>query len=140
MASAWVQRTVAGGGSTPRSTFADVFVKGAPDRVVDMCGSWLRPDGSEAPMSRADREAALKATDSMARRGLRTIAIAQSRVRVGADGGPVEGGDEEAHAGSNGHGSGDEDDEGGVDAVARKWKQALVVAKYEEGEEGEGED
>jgi magnesium-transporting ATPase (P-type) len=53
-----------------------VYVKGAPERLVEMCGSMLGPDG-EVPL---DAEAVRAAADDMARRGLRVLAMAHGRL------------------------------------------------------------
>ncbi|HLU32876.1 MAG TPA: HAD-IC family P-type ATPase [Natronosporangium sp.] len=49
-----------------------VFVKGAPERVLRMCHQMLTPDGV-APL---DRESVVKASRTLAERGLRVLAMA----------------------------------------------------------------
>ena len=49
----------------------EVFVKGAPERVLDMCGQWLSP---------SDRSRAEQVAVGMAARGLRVIAVASGQL------------------------------------------------------------
>lgn len=116
---------------TPRDTTAEVYVKGAPDRVLDMCGSMLMPDGSTTRLAPRDRVKAMQATDAMARRGLRTIAVASTKVRVGGDGGPLLPGGKLAGKGSDTKRASD----GGMaeheNEAAGKWRNALVLRRYE---------
>ncbi len=57
------------------------FVKGAPERVLEMCET-LEDGGRQKPI---DRQAALAAADEAASRGLRVIAMAYGEVPPGAD-------------------------------------------------------
>src|SRR5690606_36155555 len=50
-----------------------VYVKGAPERVLDMCASQFTPDG-DAPLDRAQWE---RSIDALARRGQRVLALAR---------------------------------------------------------------
>ena len=50
-----------------------VLVKGAAERVLELCSAQMRPDGSAAPV---DVPAALQAADSLAEDGLRVLAVA----------------------------------------------------------------
>ena len=50
-----------------------VFVKGATERVVELCSSWMRADGTTEPL---DLPTVAEAVDSMAARGLRVLATA----------------------------------------------------------------
>jgi cation-transporting ATPase F len=52
---------------------ATIVVKGAVERVVDLCHRQMTPDGSDEPI---DREAVEAAADDLARRGLRVLATA----------------------------------------------------------------
>ncbi|MBI2867769.1 MAG: HAD-IC family P-type ATPase [Chloroflexi bacterium] len=49
-----------------------VFLKGAPERVLDMCDSWLMPDG----LRPLDRDAVIVEARRMAEQGLRVLAMA----------------------------------------------------------------
>lgn len=49
------------------------LVKGAAERVTELCSGWIRADGTVEPM---DREAVDKAVDALAARGLRVLATA----------------------------------------------------------------
>ncbi|MFC8921647.1 cation-translocating P-type ATPase [Cellulosimicrobium sp. NPDC057127] len=57
-----------------------VHLKGAPDRVLDRCGSQVGPDGGSAPLDRAFWEEQI---DALSDQGLRVLAAA----RAGADDG-----------------------------------------------------
>ncbi len=51
-------------------------LKGAPERVLDLCTTVATDDGTEE----LDRQAALDAAEAMARRGLRVLAMAERRL------------------------------------------------------------
>lgn len=50
-----------------------VCLKGAPERVIDLCSREIRPDGSEAPLH---REGALRTTGLLMEAGYRVLAVA----------------------------------------------------------------
>jgi len=65
-----------------------VMVKGAPERIVEMCDSWLTAEGGQE----LDRQAILTEAEDMAGQGLRVLAMAMGEgkdlteeVREGAD-------------------------------------------------------
>jgi len=53
-----------------------VSVKGAPERVLDLCTSWRSPDG-DVPLDRQHRRRVEALTERLARRGFRVLAVAQ---------------------------------------------------------------
>jgi len=55
------------------------FVKGAPRRIVELCGSVAMPDGGTA-LDAEGRERLLDANEELAGRGLRVLAVAHGRV------------------------------------------------------------
>ena len=60
-------------------------MKGAPDTVLQRATRLRRPDGTDAPMGRAEREAAGRAVEAMAAKALRVLAVAErSGLRTGA--------------------------------------------------------
>ncbi len=62
-----------------------VVVKGAPEAVLDLCGSVAVPDGAR-PLDRASRQAMIEGAERMADRALRVLAIARvSDVPVDGD-------------------------------------------------------
>ncbi|GAP83400.2 putative Ca2+-transporting ATPase [Rosellinia necatrix] len=56
------------------------YVKGAIDRVLDVCDSYLTPDGREVVMDSQRRSEALQAAESMAEKGLRVLAFASGPI------------------------------------------------------------
>ncbi|KAJ3563365.1 hypothetical protein NPX13_g8226 [Xylaria arbuscula] len=56
------------------------YMKGAIDRVLDACDSYLTPDGREVVMDSQRRQEALQAADSMAEKGLRVLAFASGPI------------------------------------------------------------
>ncbi|HUE89865.1 MAG TPA: HAD-IC family P-type ATPase [Vicinamibacterales bacterium] len=62
-----------------------MFVKGAPERVLEMSTRWLSDDG----MAPLDREAVLHAAREMARRGLRVLGMAYRALPGAPKGGVV---------------------------------------------------
>jgi cation-transporting ATPase F len=63
-----------------------LLMKGAVERVLDLCAAQRSPGGGAAPL---DRPAALAAADQMASQGLRVLAVA-ARPGVDGDGGELE--------------------------------------------------
>ena len=59
-----------------------ILVKGAVERVLDLCGAQLAATGASEPL---DPAAILAAVDDLARRGLRVLATANVTVSEGAD-------------------------------------------------------
>jgi len=53
-----------------------LYVKGAPENVLERCVSWMNPDGSTENLSAAKKKAVLDNVNSMAKKGLRTLAFA----------------------------------------------------------------
>ncbi|EIM90424.1 Ca-transporting ATPase [Stereum hirsutum FP-91666 SS1] len=53
-----------------------LFVKGAPESVLDRCSSILVPGGEHAPLTAATRNAILEQTITYGKHGLRTLALA----------------------------------------------------------------
>jgi Ca2+-transporting ATPase len=56
------------------------FIKGAPDRILEMCGSAMGADGGEAPL---DRDVIRSIDDEMGAEGLRILAMAYKRFPTG---------------------------------------------------------
>ncbi|KAI1407075.1 calcium-transporting ATPase type 2C member 1 [Hypoxylon sp. FL1857] len=56
------------------------YMKGAIDRVLDACDTYLTADGREILMDSARRQEALQAAEKMAERGLRVLAFASGPV------------------------------------------------------------
>jgi calcium-translocating P-type ATPase len=63
-----------------------MWVKGAPERIVDLARSMLGPDGTVVPL---DRAAVLEAAHAMAARGLRVLAMAYRDERAAPAAGHV---------------------------------------------------
>jgi Ca2+-transporting ATPase len=66
-----------------------VAVKGAPEAVVDAASTVVTGDGSEEPLTDADREAWIERSDRLAEDGLRVLALARKTV-AGVDEAPYE--------------------------------------------------
>ena len=66
------KKAAAGGGSGANA----LYVKGAPEKVLDRCTHARLADGSTVPMSAADRKAVLATVAKMAARPLRCLAMA----------------------------------------------------------------
>ena len=94
--------------------------------MIGMCGYWMDRDGSLIAMDADARKEAITATNAMARKGLRTIAIAQKKVKVAPGGAPVIG-DGGKRGGSENEGDGD------GDGAASAWRNALVLPQFEAG-------
>ncbi|KAK5624541.1 hypothetical protein RRF57_000257 [Xylaria bambusicola] len=56
------------------------YMKGAIDKVLDACDSYLTPDGREVVMDSQRRQEALQAAESMAEKGLRVLAFASGPI------------------------------------------------------------
>ncbi|KAI1123353.1 calcium-transporting P-type ATPase [Nemania abortiva] len=56
------------------------YMKGAIDKVLDACDSYLTPDGREVIMDSQRRNEALQAAESMAEKGLRVLAFASGPI------------------------------------------------------------
>ncbi|KAI0970379.1 calcium-transporting ATPase [Xylaria arbuscula] len=56
------------------------YMKGAIDKVLDACDSYLTPDGREMIMDSQRRQEALQAAESMAEKGLRVLAFASGPI------------------------------------------------------------
>lgn len=56
------------------------YMKGAIDRVLDACDSYLTPDGREVVLDSMRRNEALEAAERMAEKGLRVLAFASGPV------------------------------------------------------------
>ncbi|KAI8632592.1 calcium-transporting P-type ATPase [Xylariaceae sp. FL1651] len=56
------------------------YMKGAIDKVLDACDSYLTPDGREVVMDSQRRQEALQAAERMAEKGLRVLAFASGPV------------------------------------------------------------
>ncbi|KAK4181278.1 hypothetical protein QBC36DRAFT_296831 [Triangularia setosa] len=60
------------------------YMKGAIDRVLDTCDTYVTDDGREFVMDAGRREEALQAAEKMARQGLRVLAFANGPVNKSA--------------------------------------------------------
>ena len=56
------------------------YMKGAIDKVLDACDSYLTPDGREVVMDSQRRREAFQAAESMAEKGLRVLAFASGPI------------------------------------------------------------
>ncbi|KAI0868607.1 calcium-transporting P-type ATPase [Hypoxylon argillaceum] len=56
------------------------YMKGAIDKILDACDSYLTPDGREVIMDSQRRHEALQAAESMAEKGLRVLAFASGPI------------------------------------------------------------
>ncbi|KAI3334809.1 calcium-transporting ATPase [Ustulina deusta] len=56
------------------------YMKGAIDKVLDACDSYLMPDGREVVMDSQRRREALQAAENMAEKGLRVLAFASGPI------------------------------------------------------------
>ncbi|KAI0547439.1 calcium-transporting P-type ATPase [Xylaria curta] len=56
------------------------YVKGAIDKILDVCDSYLTPDGREVVMDSQRRHEALQAAEGMAETGLRVLAFASGPI------------------------------------------------------------
>ncbi|KAK4449253.1 hypothetical protein QBC34DRAFT_405421 [Podospora aff. communis PSN243] len=78
----WMGVTIGTEGSKQDKEFA--YVKGAVDKILDMCDSYITKDGREVILDSNRRVEALKAADSMASQGLRVLAFASGPVSKSA--------------------------------------------------------
>ncbi|KAI1811867.1 calcium-transporting P-type ATPase [Poronia punctata] len=62
------------------------YVKGAIDKVLDVCDSYLTQDGREVVMDSHRRQEALQAAETMAEKGLRVLAFASGPISRSARG------------------------------------------------------
>ncbi len=68
-------------GADPKNSEREyAYMKGAIDRVLDACNSYLTPDGHEVVLDSAGRDQALEAAERMAEKGLRVLAFASGPV------------------------------------------------------------
>jgi Ca2+-transporting ATPase len=56
---------------------AALFVKGAPEHVLERCVALVRPGGAREPLGDGDRASLLEAVQTLAARGMRTLALAR---------------------------------------------------------------
>ncbi|KAF1848446.1 calcium-transporting P-type ATPase-like protein [Cucurbitaria berberidis CBS 394.84] len=63
-----------GGELAPRTDFA--YIKGALEKVLDRCDTYVTAQGREVVMDQARKQEAMKAADSMAQEGLRVLGFA----------------------------------------------------------------
>jgi Ca2+-transporting ATPase len=63
-------------GSDPTSGTDVSYIKGALERVLDRCNTYVTAQGKEVSLDQARREEAIKAADSMAKEGLRVLGFA----------------------------------------------------------------
>ncbi|KAL5114373.1 High affinity Ca2+/Mn2+ P-type ATPase-like protein [Pleosporales sp. CAS-2024a] len=68
-----------GTGSTAGADFA--YIKGALERVLDRCDTYVTPDGKDVVLDEARKQEALKAAESMAQEGLRVLGFASGTSR-----------------------------------------------------------
>ncbi|KAI1311445.1 calcium-transporting ATPase [Xylaria venustula] len=68
-------------GAQPGNTEKEyAYMKGAIDKVLDACDSYLTPDGREVIMDSQRRQEALQAAEGMAEKGLRVLAFASGPI------------------------------------------------------------
>lgn len=73
----WMGVVINGNSSTGSSPGTDVaYVKGALERVLDRCDTYVTAQGREVVLDQARRQDALKAAESMAQEGLRVLGFA----------------------------------------------------------------
>ncbi|KAF1963385.1 calcium-transporting P-type ATPase-like protein [Byssothecium circinans] len=65
------------------------YIKGALERVLDRCDTYVNFQGREIPLDQARREDALKAADAMAQEGLRVLGFASGASKDGRKSGSV---------------------------------------------------
>jgi Ca2+-transporting ATPase len=86
----WMGVVVGGnsGNHTPGSDYA--YIKGALERVLDRCDTYVTAQGKEVALDQARKQEAIKAADSMAQEGLRVLGFAsgasKAKKRNGASG------------------------------------------------------
>jgi Ca2+-transporting ATPase len=74
----WMGVTIGSEGSKGEKEFA--YMKGAIDRILDVCDTYLTKDGREFVMDSNRRQEALQAAEHMASQGLRVLAFASGPV------------------------------------------------------------
>jgi len=74
----WMGVTI--GSEGPRGEKEFAYMKGAIDRILDVCDTYLTKDGREFVMDSNRRQEALQAADRMASQGLRVLAFASGPV------------------------------------------------------------
>lgn len=64
------------------------YIKGALEKVLDRCDSYVNANGQEVPLDQNRRQEAIKAADTMAQEGLRVLGFASGSksIRKGASG------------------------------------------------------
>ncbi|KAB5551329.1 hypothetical protein GE09DRAFT_1125789 [Coniochaeta sp. 2T2.1] len=80
----WMGVTVGSEGTKGEKEYA--YMKGAIDRILDVCDTYLTRDGREFVMDSNRRQEALEAADRMASQGLRVLAFASGPVSRNARG------------------------------------------------------
>jgi len=80
----WMGVTIGTEGSKHDKEFA--YTKGAIDKILDMCDSYITRDGREVVLDSNRRAEALQAAESMASQGLRVLAFASGPVNKPARG------------------------------------------------------
>ncbi|KAH8905097.1 calcium-transporting P [Coniochaeta sp. PMI_546] len=78
----WMGVTIGSEGSKGEKEFA--YMKGAIDRILDVCDTYLTKDGREFVMDSTRRQEALQAAERMASQGLRVLAFASGPVSKSA--------------------------------------------------------
>ncbi len=63
-----------------RGSVVILLAKGAPESILERSDEALSPDGASAPLGETARSELLRVADSMARRGMRTLALARRRL------------------------------------------------------------
>ncbi|KAK0731259.1 putative calcium-transporting ATPase type 2C member 1 [Lasiosphaeris hirsuta] len=74
----WMGVTIGTEGGKHEKEFA--YIKGAIDKILDMCDTYFTKDGREFVMDSTRRQEALQAAESMASEGLRVLAFASGPV------------------------------------------------------------
>ncbi|KAF2134823.1 calcium-transporting P-type ATPase-like protein [Dothidotthia symphoricarpi CBS 119687] len=78
----WMGVVINGGSGAELTTGADVaYIKGALERVLDRCDTYVTAQGREIVLDQAHRQKALKAAESMAQEGLRVLGFASGTSR-----------------------------------------------------------
>jgi Ca2+-transporting ATPase len=73
----WMGVVINGSLGTGPTLGADVaYIKGALERVLDRCDTYVTAEGREVPLDQARKQEAMKAAESMAQEGLRVLGFA----------------------------------------------------------------
>ena len=73
----WMGVVINGNSGSDLTSGTDVsYIKGAIERVLDRCDTYITAQGKEANLDQARKEEALKAAESMAKEGLRVLGFA----------------------------------------------------------------